>query len=91
MNEQTMLQVKVVPGASRTRLAGRYGEGVKVQVSAAPEKGKANDAVIEVLADWLGLRPGQLTILAGHTQPRKTVRIAGCSSERLAELLKELI
>src|SRR6476620_2636829 len=50
------LNVKVVPGASRDRVVGRYGDGVKVQVSAPPEGGKANKAAIEVNARAPGVR-----------------------------------
>lgn len=76
------LNVKVVPGASRDRLAGRYGDGVKVQVSAPPEKGKANDAVIKVIAASLGVRPADIVLLRGHTQPRKVLQINGlCDTE----------
>lgn len=78
-----MLNVKVVPGASRSRVAGRYGDGVKVQVSAAPERGKANEAVIEVLCQWLGIRASQVQIARGHTQARKTVAIEGLTPASL--------
>src|SRR5947207_8641105 len=50
------LHVKVVPGASRDRIAGKLGDALKVQVSAAAERGKANAAVIAVIAATLGLR-----------------------------------
>jgi uncharacterized protein (TIGR00251 family) len=72
-----MLNVKVVPGAKRDRVVGRYGDGVKVQVSAPPEDGKANRAVVLVLAGALGVKPGQVEVFRGHGQPRKTVRLAG--------------
>lgn len=85
-----MLSVKVVPGASRDRVAGRYGEGVKVQVSAPPEKGKANEAVIAVLAAWLGIKPGQITLTAGHVNPRKTFRLSGLSGSALRAKLESL-
>ena len=42
--------MKVVPGASRTRLAGQLGDALKVAVAAPPEAGKANAALIELLA-----------------------------------------
>ncbi len=77
MSTWATLKVKVVPGASRTRLAGRYGDGIKVQVAAAPEKGKANSAVIAVLADVLGVRAGAIELVSGQTQPRKVFRITG--------------
>lgn len=69
------LPVKVVPGASRSRIAGRYGDGIKVQVAAAPERGKANEAVIELLSEAFGVKRNQVAIVSGHTQPRKIVQI----------------
>jgi uncharacterized protein (TIGR00251 family) len=71
------LSIKVVPGARNSRVGGRYGDGFKVQVSVPPEDGKANRAVTEVLARALGLKVQQVTIVRGHTQPRKTVEIVG--------------
>ena len=71
------LNVKVVPGSSRDRVAGRYGDGIKVQVSAPPEGGKANKAVIEVIAAALGVRAQQVQIVKGQTKARKVVEISG--------------
>ena len=72
-----LIHVKVVPGSSRDRVAGRYGDGIKVQVSAPPEGGLANQAVAELLAATLGLKPQQVRVVKGHTQPRKVVEVAG--------------
>ena len=72
-----LLNVKVVPGSSRDRLAGRYGEGIKVQVSAPPEGGRANRAVEQVIAAALGLRAQQVRVVKGHTTPRKVVEVEG--------------
>jgi uncharacterized protein len=69
------LPVKVVPGASCSRITGRYGDGIKVQVAAAPERGKANEAMIDLLAEAFGIKRNQVTIVSGHTQPRKIVQI----------------
>jgi hypothetical protein len=71
------LSIKVVPGSRSERVAGRYGDGFKVQVSAPPEDGKANRAVAEVLARALGVKVRQVAIVRGHTQPRKLVEVAG--------------
>lgn len=71
------LSIKVVPGSRNNRVVGRYGDGFKVQVSAPPEDGKANRAVVEVLARALGVKEAQITIVRGHGQPRKTVQITG--------------
>jgi uncharacterized protein (TIGR00251 family) len=75
--------VKVVPGSSRDRIAGVLGDALKVAVSAPPEKGKANKAVIEVLAKALGVKRNAIQILTGHTQPRKTLRITGLTCDQI--------
>lgn len=83
------LAIKVVPGSSRSRIAGKYGDGIKVQVAAAAEKGKANRAVVEVIAEAFGVREGQVVIVSGHTQPRKIVQI-DMPEEQLRGKLAEL-
>ncbi|HEV8608110.1 MAG TPA: DUF167 domain-containing protein [Tepidisphaeraceae bacterium] len=84
------LQVKVVPGASRSRVVGMLGDALKVQVAAAPERGKANAAVIEVLAEFFGVREGQIELVGGQTQPRKTFLINGVSDAIFREKLQDL-
>jgi uncharacterized protein (TIGR00251 family) len=69
--------LKVVPGARKNRVVGKYGDAIKIQVSAPPEQGKANQAVIALLSEVLGVGPQQIQILRGHTQPRKIVEISG--------------
>ena len=71
------VSIKVVPGASRDRVAGRLGDALKVQVSAPPEGGKANKAVTELLAGVLGVRANQVRVVKGHTQSRKVVQVDG--------------
>jgi uncharacterized protein len=69
------LQVKVVPRASKDRVVGWIGDRLKVAVTAAPERGKANAAVVEVLAAHLELAPSRVRIVSGATQAQKTVEI----------------
>lgn len=73
----TLLNVKVVPGARRSEVAGRYGEGVKIRVAAPPEDGRANRALIETLAEALGVKPASIRVVRGHTSPQKVVEIDG--------------
>lgn len=70
-----ILPVKVVPGASRTRHQGVLDGRAKIAVAAPPEKGKANDALVEYLAQLLGIRKRNVTVVAGHTSTRKKIRI----------------
>lgn len=79
--------VKVVPGASQNRIAGRFGDALKVQVTAPPEGGRANAAVITLLAEALGVAERQIALLAGATAPRKTLAVAGITAEALLQRL----
>lgn len=74
-----LLDVKVVPKSSRDRIVGELDGALKVAVAAAPEKGAANSAVCKLLAKSLKLRTQQVTVEAGHSSPRKTLRITGTS------------
>jgi len=82
-----LIPVKVVPGASQTRIMGELDGRLKVAVAAAPEKGKANEALTAFLAKRLGIRRRDVTIVSGHTSPAKTVRVAGLSVEQVKTLL----
>ena len=82
-----LLNVKAVPGSSRDRVAGRYGDGVKVQVSAPPEGGRANRAVEQVLAGALGLRSQQVRVVKGHAAPRKVVEVEGVEQDAVLRRL----
>jgi len=82
-----VLPVKVVPGASRDRVAGVLGDALKVATSAAPEKGKANAAVAKILARTLGLSAKSVTLVAGMTNPHKEFLIPGLSPEAVRQIL----
>ena len=71
--------VQVVPRASRERLGPVVGELVKVAVTAPPVEGKANEAVIAVIARALGVRQRDVVIVSGGHGKRKSVRVAGAS------------
>ena len=75
--------MKVVPGASRTRVVGVLGSALKVAVAAPPEAGRANAAIAALLASVLGVKKGDVTILRGHAQPLKRVAVVGVTPENL--------
>jgi len=83
----TLIQLKVVPGSSRDRVMGMLGDRLKVAVSAPPEDGKANKSVCALLAGILGVSAKSLEVTAGHTNPRKTVRVTGMAAAQVAEKL----
>ena len=75
--EDVVLSVKVVPAGSKTALAGFLDGMLKIKLSAAPEKGKANKALISFLADLLGVKKNAVLIISGSTNPHKKVKIHG--------------
>lgn len=79
--------MKVVPGSSRDRLAGLLGDALKVQVAAAAERGKANAAVEALLAETLGISARGVSVIRGHSSPRKTVLARGVTLEQAVALL----
>lgn len=79
--------VKVVPGSSRTAIAGELDGMLKVKVSAPPEKGKANKSVIDFLAKKLGVRKNAVAIVRGQTNPVKTVQVDGISAGTAMNIL----
>jgi uncharacterized protein (TIGR00251 family) len=81
------LAVKVVPGSSQQKIVGEYADGLKVTVTAAPERGAANDAVIALLADSLRTAPANVRIVRGHSSPRKEVLIVGLTAEEIERRL----
>jgi len=82
MEPSIRLRLRVLPGARRTEIAGRHGDGWKVRVAAPPENGRANDAVRRLLAERLDLPRSAVTIVSGHTAREKVVELDGISQER---------
>lgn len=79
--------IKVVPGSSKTQIAGLLDGMIKVTVSAAPEKGKANKCLTEFLAKKMGLRKKNVRVVSGLTSPVKKIEITGVTSEEVAAKL----
>ena len=70
-------QVKVIPKSSRTELVGYLPDGTwKVKVAAAPEKGKANRALCEFLAEKLGVPKSRVRIVSGETSHLKRIHVS---------------
>jgi len=76
------IDIKIVPGASQNSIVGWLGDALKVRISAPPEKGKANKALILQLASELGIATESIKIVAGLSSQRKTVEIAGVTQEQ---------
>jgi uncharacterized protein (TIGR00251 family) len=71
------LQVQAQPGAKRTETAGLHGDCVKVRLASPPVDGKANERLIEFIAERLQVKRSQVTITRGLSSRRKTVLVQG--------------
>ena len=86
-----LVRLRVVPNASADRIEGivQLGDGspaLKLRVHAVPDKGKANAAVVKLLAKNWGVPRSSLTVVAGEKDRTKTLLLAGEPHERLALL-----
>lgn len=79
----TRLQLRVSPGSRSGRIVGRHGEGWKVSVQAPPEDGKANEAVLRLLADALGLSRRDVELVSGRGGRDKVVALTGIGPEEI--------
>jgi uncharacterized protein len=88
MEASTRLRLRVSSGARRSEIAGRHGDGWKVRVAAPPEDGRANEAVLALLAERLELPRRAVSIVSGHSAREKVVEMVGIAqadSERRLE------
>lgn len=83
----TRLRLRVSPGSGRSEIVGRYGDAWKVRVGAPPERGRANDAVIRLLSERLGLPASDLALVSGSTSRDKVVELRGLSFEEASTRL----
>jgi hypothetical protein len=87
-NECVVFTAKIVPGSSGpSRICGLLDNMLKVKVSAAPEKGKANECLIKFLAKQLGVKKNAVNIISGTTSPVKNVKVSGMTVDMLMKKL----
>ncbi len=84
-------QVKAHASARRDALVGAHDGMLKVEVTAAPDKGKANKAIGKFLAKRLGIGASAVVLLAGETNPKKRFAVRGMKPEILAAKLTALL
>lgn len=81
------LQLKVMPKAGRNAITGWMGDTLKVSVTAVPERGKANEAVIELLSDALRVPKSAIQVVRGASSSQKLVQIEGLVREEVEKRL----
>ncbi|WP_331959341.1 DUF167 domain-containing protein [Candidatus Binatus sp.] len=89
-NGEVTIEVTARPGASRRGVIGTSGERLVVGVHSGPQKGKANDELIEYLAGELRVPRSALMIVRGATSRRKTIRIVTHDAAKAASRLRQI-
>ena len=83
-----ILSVKVIPRSKRNSVEWESGEsgegeGLRVRLTAAPVDGAANEALVALLAEWLGVPKRQVVVVRGATSRQKVVEVVGLNLEDL--------
>jgi uncharacterized protein len=89
--EGCVLPVRAQPGARKAGVLGEQAGALKVAVTAPPEDGRANKALVEVLREALGVKRSQVELLGGETSRDKRFLIRGVSRAELASRLAALL
>jgi uncharacterized protein len=87
----TIVPVRAQPGARRNAVLGARAGALRIAVSAAAEKGKANAALLEVLATALGCKPSQIGLIAGATARDKKFLVTGIAIEDLRKRVAQVL
>jgi RNA polymerase-binding protein DksA len=81
------LRLRVAPGAKQAAVIGRHGDGWKLRVAAAPERGRANEAVLALLAETLALPRSSVNLVSGGSSRDKIVELTGLEPDEIERRL----
>ena len=87
--EGVVLPVRAHAAARRNAIDGEKAASLQVSVTQAPEKGKANKAIVALLSKSLGLRKSQIELVAGETSPQKRFLVRGITKTELARRIEQ--
>ncbi len=85
----TRFDVRVIPRSPQEGFDGIRGSALVVRVSAPPVQGAANEALLRMLSDALGVPTSDLAIISGHHSRDKTLRVVGLSAAELKQRLRD--
>ena len=83
-----VLRLHVQPGAGKTAVVGRHGDALKVRVAAPPEGGRANDAVVVLIANTFDVKLAQVSLISGQSSRAKRVQVDEIARDEVVRLLE---
>lgn len=88
----TAITVKVIPRAKKNEVAGLMEDGsIRIRLTAPPVEGAANQALVEFLADLLGIHRNQIEIVAGLSSERKLISLVGIEPHKVDEVMHRAV
>jgi uncharacterized protein len=90
-DDAVVVSVHAQLGAGRTEVVGRHGAALKVRVAAPPEQARANDALVKLLSEQLGVPADSVTVEAGEAGKAKRIRVAGVDPAGFGDRLELLL
>jgi uncharacterized protein (TIGR00251 family) len=85
---KSIITIKLLPRSSKNQIVGMEGDTIKIRVTPPPVDGKANEALIELLAKRLRVSKSNIKIISGRRSKLKTVQVVGLSQDEIALLLE---
>ncbi len=82
-----VLRLHVQPGAGRAAVVGRHGDALRIKVAPPPVEGRANAAVVELVADLLDVPGGRVALVGGERSRDKRVRVEGVTAADATRLI----
>jgi uncharacterized protein len=89
--EGTVLPVRAQPGARRNEIRGAQNGALRVSITQAAEKGKANKALVELLAKLLSLKRSQIELMSGETSHQKRFLVRGVTPDELSARIQQAL
>lgn len=85
-----VVPIRVLPNSSREKIIGRHNGQLKIAVTAPPEKGKANRAIVKVIAKWLNIKITDILIISGDKAKDKEVFVRNILIKDVENLLSQI-
>ena len=89
-DDKLLLNIKAVPGSSKTEFAGIKDDRLRIRIAAAPEDGKANAELVTFLAKLLGCAKREITLQSGEKSRIKTISLPVSLQQELEKVIARL-
>ncbi len=87
MGDGIIIPARIQPNSSKEKVIGEYAEKLKIAVTSPPEKGKANKAIVKVLAKWLNIKSSDIQIVSGEKSKDKEIFVRNITEKDIYRMI----